>query len=74
MGLVRFMGSQAGRAVRIAAGLLLIVVGVLLGGGWWTLAVIGLLPLAAGVFDFCLLGPLLRKPMSGPRFRAEIGA
>ena len=47
-----FMASAAGRITRIAAGVVLIVVGVLLGGGWWALAVVGLVPLAAG-FSMC---------------------
>jgi hypothetical protein len=65
------LGSQPGRLVRIGAGLALIVVGVVLGGGWLAVAVVGLLPLAAGVFDFCILGPLFRLPFTGRRFREE---
>ena len=72
MGFVTFMGSQRGRAVRAAAGLALIAAGALAGGGWWTLAVVGLLPLAAGVFDFCLLGPLLRMPLAGRELREKL--
>lgn len=69
MAFLEFIGSQAGRVVRVAAGLTLIIVGVLLGGGWLALSVIGLLPLAAGVFDLCVLGPLFRLPFFGRRFR-----
>ena len=39
-----FIASAAGRITRIAAGAVLIAVGVLLGGGWWALAVVGLVP------------------------------
>ncbi len=70
MAFVNLMQSTAGRAVRAAAGLVLIAVGLILGGGWLALAVIGLLPLAAGVFDFCLLAPLAHQPIRathGPR-------
>ena len=35
MGLPKFMASTAGRAVRVIAGIALIGVGALLGGGWW---------------------------------------
>jgi hypothetical protein len=73
MALLRFIGSQPGRFVRAAAGLALIGTGVLLGGGWLALAVVGLLPLAAGVFDVCVLGPLFRLPFAGPAFRAAAG-
>ena len=69
MAFLEFLGSQAGRGVRIAAGLALIVAGVLLGGSCLALSVIGLLPLAAGVFDFCVFGPLFRLPFIGRRFR-----
>jgi len=69
MPVLDFLGSQPGRIVRIVAGVALVAIGVLLGGGWLALSVIGLLPLAAGVFDFCVLGPLFRLPFVGPKFR-----
>ncbi len=67
MGLARFMASAAGRLVRIAAGVVLIVVGftVVKGTGGWVLAVVGLLPIAAGGLNFCLFGPLMRAPFWG---------
>ena len=69
MGFLSFLGSQPGRIVRIAAGLAFIAIGILAGGGWLALAVVGLLPLAAGVFDLCVLGPLFHFPFLGPKFR-----
>jgi hypothetical protein len=72
MGFFAFMGSTTGRIVRAAAGLALIIAGALAGGGWWALAVVGLLPLAAGVFDFCLFAPLMRLPMGGKALRARL--
>jgi hypothetical protein len=66
---LRFFNSPAGRIVRIVLGSVLIVVGVSLGGWWWLLAVVGLLPLAAGIFDICTLAPLFGMPLSGRRFR-----
>jgi len=54
MAFLEFLGSQTGRVVRIAAGLALIVAGVVLGGRWLARSVFGLLPLAAGVFDVCV--------------------
>ena len=71
MNLVGFLSSPAGRVVWAVLGLAMIVIGVILGGGWYVLAAAGLLPLAAGVFDFCLIAPLLRRPMAGKKFRAH---
>ena len=71
MGFAKFMASTAGRAVRVVAGLALIVVGALLGGGWWALAVGGLVPLAAGALDVCLFNVLFGQPLSGKVVRAN---
>jgi Inner membrane protein YgaP-like, transmembrane domain len=70
MGFSKFMASTAGRAVRVIAGVALIVVGGILGGGWWALAVVGLVPLAAGALDICLFNVLFRRPLSGKAVRA----
>ena len=48
----------------------LVVVGGLLGGGWWALAVVGLVPLAAGALDVCLINVLFGQPLSGKAVRA----
>jgi hypothetical protein len=69
---VRFLASGPGRFIRALAGIALI------GWGWfgltgttgYTVAVIGLVPLLAGVFDFCVLAPLFGYPFSGARLRA----
>lgn len=63
MPLARFMSTTTGRAVRAVAGLALIVWG--LAAGIPALVVVGLVPLAAGVFNVCLLAPLLKAPFSG---------
>ncbi|MDA8276105.1 MAG: DUF2892 domain-containing protein [Actinomycetota bacterium] len=63
MPFVRFMESTTGRVVRSVAGVAMVAVGVSLGGYWWALAVVGLLPLAAGLFDVCLAAPLLGAPV-----------
>ena len=69
---VKFMASSTGRIVRIAAGLALIAWGLVgLGGTTGTIvAVVGLVPLLAGLFDFCVFAPLFRNPMSGRQIRA----
>ncbi|HRQ36319.1 MAG TPA: DUF2892 domain-containing protein [Chloroflexota bacterium] len=70
---IAFMASTAGRILRIVAGLALIA------WGWFSLggttgiivAIIGLLPLLAGVFDFCVFAPLFSCPLSGKKIRAS---
>jgi hypothetical protein len=34
-------------------------------------AVIGLVPLLAGLFDVCVFAPLFRNPFKGPEIRGE---
>jgi hypothetical protein len=70
MGFSKFMASTAGRPIRVLAGVALIVVGGILGGGWWALAVVGLVPLAAGALDICLFNVLFGQPLSGKVVRA----
>jgi hypothetical protein len=70
---VKFMASPAGRIIRIIAGIALIawgffgnlntVVGIIL-------IVVGLVPLVAGLFDFCVFAPLFGAPMNGKKIRA----
>ena len=69
MGFARFMASTAGRGLRIVAGLALIAVGlgVVGGTGGWALAAVGLVPMFAGLFNICLLGPLFGAPLRGDR-------
>ena len=66
-----FMGSMNGRIVRAVAGIVLIVLGLLLvkGGGGWILAIVGLVPLAAGLVDFCVFAPLFGMPFQGKALR-----
>lgn len=71
MGFARFMSGPAGRLARIVAGLVLIVIGASIGGAGWILAVVGLAPLAAGVFNVCLLAPFLGAPFSGAKCRTS---
>jgi len=72
MGFVAFMSSMAGRITRAVAGVALVVVGAVLGGGWLVLAVVGLVFIAVGVFDVCLLAPLFKQPLSGKAVRAKL--
>ena len=67
----RFMASPAGRAVRIIAGLVLILAGLwwITGVAGWIVALIGLVPLAAGLFDWCVFAPLFGLPFLGSYLR-----
>ena len=69
---VKFMASTTGRIVRIVAGIALIAWGLMgLGGATGVIvAVIGAVPLLAGLFDFCVFAPLFGAPLSGPKIRA----
>ncbi|MCB9133925.1 MAG: DUF2892 domain-containing protein [Anaerolineales bacterium] len=66
------MASTAGRIVRIVAGIALIAWGLagLTGTTGIIVAVVGALPLVAGLFDFCVFAPLFGAPLSGPKIRA----
>jgi hypothetical protein len=69
---VKFLASPSGRVIRALAGLALVAWG-LLGLAAPTgiiVAVIGLVPLAAGLFDFCVFAPLFGAPLSGQKIRA----
>ena len=69
---VSFMASATGRIVRIAAGIALIAWGLwgLGNTAGIVLAIVGLIPLAAGLLDFCVFAPLFGAPLSGPKIRA----
>lgn len=73
-GFFKFISSPTGRIVRIVAGLALILVGLLVikGLGGWILAIVGLVPLAAGLFDRCVFAPLFGLPFVGPRLRQAL--
>lgn len=69
-----FLASPAGRVVRIVAGIALVLVGLLAIGGvaGWIVAIIGLVPLGAGLFDRCVFAPLFGLPFVGPRLREAL--
>ena len=71
----RFIASRAGRWTRIVAGLALIAIGLawVHGVGGWVLAVVGLVPLLAGLFDLCVFAPLFGLPFTGPCLRRALG-
>jgi uncharacterized membrane protein len=62
-----FMATNMGRLLRILAGMILVLAGLYIFSGAWgiVLAVLGLLLIAAGLFNFCFIAPLLRLPFWG---------
>ncbi len=69
---IDLLGSQTGRAVRVVAGLGMITPGLRRGDGKGrALAAAGVVPLAAGAADICLLGPLVHGPLRGAAFREQ---
>jgi len=71
----RFIAGPAGRVIRIIAGLALVAIGLLLVQGLvgWILAIVGLVPLLAGIFDRCVFAPLFGLPFDGPGLRRTLG-
>lgn len=67
MDFVTFMRSGTGRGARILAGVVIILVGLALvkGTAGVVIAVIGLVPLFAGVFNFCLFAPMFGMDLMG---------
>lgn len=66
-----YLASIEGRNLRIALGLVVIVIGLLIvkESAGLLIAVIGLVPLLAALADVCLLAPLAGKPLSGYQIR-----
>jgi hypothetical protein len=64
MEFARFMSSAAGRLIRIVAGAALVIVGVFVMGNvlGFVLAVVGLVPLLAGITNVCVFAPLFGGP------------
>ncbi len=74
MQLVKFMTSSKGRVARVIAGLVILTVGlaVIQGTLGLILALIALVPIAGGVFDFCLAGVALGYPFRGADARQKL--
>lgn len=69
---VDVIGSQPGRVLRIVAGTGAIAWGLRRGDERGkAVAVAGAVPLAAGLGDVCLLGPLVHGPLRGKAFREQ---
>lgn len=67
----QMISTDAGRAVRVVAGVAMIGAGLRRGdAGGAVLAVLGLVPLAAGALDLCVLSPIFGGPLAGAEIRA----
>ena len=63
MQLVEWMSNPAGRILRVVAGVILIGAGLYFQGVWgYVVAVVGVVPVLAGVFNFCLIAPIVGAP------------
>lgn len=61
-----FMATGFGRGIRILAGIILIIIGVLYGGvGGWIVGLIGIVPIFVGIANICVVGPLFGAPLRG---------
>lgn len=69
---IAFLASPAGRVTRIVAGIALIAWALLglSGATAIVVAVVGAVPLLAGLFDFCVFAPLFGASFRGPEIRA----
>ena len=69
---VYFLASSTGRIIRVVAGVILVAWGLfgLAGTTGAVVVLIGLVPLVAGIFDFCVFAPLFGAPLSGSKIRA----
>lgn len=74
MQFVKFMTSGMGRGARIALGLMILSVGLFVVQGMLgtIMAVVALIPLAGGVFDYCIVGAVLGYPFWGAEARKEL--
>ena len=73
MAFVTFMQSWAGRVLRVVAGALVASYGTtqLTGTAGVLLAAFGVVPIAAGLFNFCLVGPAFGLTLMGRRAAAR---
>ena len=74
MNIVKLMTSPFGRGLRILLGLVVIVVGLSIVGGTLgtILALVGIVPIAGGVLDFCIISAVLGYGFKGSEARAKL--
>ena len=69
---IAFMATRNGRILRIVLGAVMVLLGffVLEAAAGTIVLIIGLVPLLAGIFDYCVFAPLFGAPFSGKKIRA----
>ncbi len=74
MQFVKFMTSGMGRGARIVLGIVIMFVGLMVVQGTFgtILAVVALVPISGGLFDFCLIGFAMGYPFRGPEARKQL--
>lgn len=74
MNFIKFMTSGAGRAARVVLGLVIMSVGLFVVRGTLgtVLAIVALVPISGGLFDFCLVGLAMGYPLNGTEARKKL--
>ena len=74
MQFVKFMTSGMGRGARVVLGLVIISLGQFVVHGTFgaILTVAALIPIAGGLFDFCLIGFAMGYPLKGEEARKKL--
>ncbi|PJF27391.1 MAG: DUF2892 domain-containing protein [Phototrophicales bacterium] len=69
MAFAKFMAGPIGRGVRIIAGVILVLLGLLSVGGTGgiVLAALGVVAFLAGALNVCLISPIIGAPFSGKK-------
>lgn len=69
--LISFLASRNGRIVRVVVGAILVIWGFfgIGGAGGVILGIVGLVPLLAGILDYCVFAPLFGNPIKGADIR-----
>lgn len=73
---IQFMQSVGGRVTRVILGIILLALGILVmhGGVWGIIvALIGLVPLVAGLLGVCLFAPLFGYTLTGQKRLGPVG-
>jgi hypothetical protein len=72
--LFSFLAGPIGRVTRVVLGLALILIGLFFIDGplTWVFEMVGLVPLLAGLFDFCVFAPLAGLPLKGSELRQAL--
>ena len=65
----RYLSSTNGRNVKFISGAIISAAGLFVSP---LLVIIGLLPLIASIFDFCVFAPLFKLPFEGEKLREAL--